>query len=292
MKNFAISNERITKRETRSMNSYFNELNKIPLLTSDEEVELATLSKNGDENARQKLVKHNLRFVVSIAKKYTTPNIKIEDLINEGNIGLIIASQKFDPTRGFKFISYAVWWIRQQMSAYISQTSKIIRTPDNKNNELYAIKKCVSLLEQELERKPSYDEIIEVLEKSYSEASINFFLNRDRIFTKSLDEQFTENSDSGSLIDSIRDSNSNNPSNTLDSTHSIYNINTLLNKLNERESLVLQLLFGFNGYEPKTPKEIAIELGVTSTLILVIKRKALKKLKYKLQGNASWMIEN
>tara|TARA_R110000824_G_scaffold105368_10_gene249365 strand:- start:1287 stop:2153 length:867 start_codon:yes stop_codon:yes gene_type:complete len=287
MKKFVLLKERITKRDTTSIKKYFDELNKIPLLTPEEEYDLSILNQKGDVRARNKLVKHNLRFVISVAKQYDVSNVRFEDLINEGNIGLIKASESFDPSKGFKFISYAVWFIRQRLLHFISQSSTTIRVPENKNVHFYSIKKRINLLEQKLERKPDYNEIVSELEDDFSEASIDFFINKASI--KSLDKSFGDNS--GSLIDLISDLESNNPSGALDSMFSIQNTNLLLRKLNKQQSLVIQFLFGLNGYEVKTPSEISRELNISVTLISQIKGKSLKRLKRILQGNGSWMIE-
>jgi RNA polymerase primary sigma factor len=288
MKKFVLLKERITKRDTSSIKKYFDELNKIPLLTPEEEYDLSILNQKGDIRARNKLVKHNLRFVISVAKQYDVSNVRFEDLLNEGNMGLMKATESFDPSKGFKFISYSVWFVRQRLLRFISQSSKTIRVPENKNAHFYSITKRINLLEQKLERKPDYNEIVSELRDDFSEASIDFSINKTS--TESLDKAFGDNS--GSLLDLISDLDSNDPSSVLDSKSSTQNTNLLLHKLNEQQSLVIQMLFGLNSYEAKTPLEIARELNISVTLISQIKSKSLKKLKDILQGNASWMVED
>jgi RNA polymerase primary sigma factor len=181
--------EKITSRETDSFNKYLRDIDAIPMLSVDEEYETALEAAKGDKEAIDKLVRSNLRFVVSVAKQYDNPEVKLEDLVNEGNMGLMRAAERFDPSRGFKFISYAVWWIRNRILEYLTKHSRLIKLPSNRVVHLNKMYEIVSNLEQEIERKASHNEIIEALEEAeFTEGDIIFFLEMADNRTLSLDK--------------------------------------------------------------------------------------------------------
>lgn len=296
MKQLVITNDRFATNESRSkksVNNYFDELKKYPPLSPEEEAELIFLAKNGDDKAKEKIINHNLRFVVSVAKRYEGEHTKLEDLISEGNIGLILALERFDVTTGFKFISYAVWWIRQRMIQYYTETSRTIRIPQNRVAAASKINGKVRVLEQELERKLGPDEIFEEFGGDFTKGEIDYYLNADKVSrTTSLDAPLTDENNSNSVLNLLENKDAENPSEVLDNENSANNRNALLSKLTEREALVLELYFGFNNNEPMSADEIANELGVTPTVIYNVKNKALRRLKFRLRTTANWMIQN
>tara|TARA_R110000772_G_scaffold17946_3_gene49962 strand:+ start:123028 stop:123909 length:882 start_codon:yes stop_codon:yes gene_type:complete len=289
MRQLTISKS-ITNRESQSLQYYFNELNQTPILTYEEEFELSMLAHQGDEKAREQLIKHNLRFVVSVAKQYQIPGVKLEDLINEGNLGLIKASKMFDPTRGFKFISYAVWRIRQGIMAYISQNNNLIRKPSNKVNKLLKMKREISKLEQSLEREPSYHEICDALDGRYSDDEIDFYHNSHNSHIASLDAPLVTGEEF-SLIDTLSDGDSKNPSMNIDDSDSNFRFKKIFNMLNDNERDILTLQFGLDGSEIIRTKEISEILGMHPSRIAVIRDRALRKLNYKIRTNAHWLKE-
>jgi len=285
MKQFKIQST-ITSRGTNALKAYFNDIKQIKILTSEEEYEIAYLAHEGDEKARQDLVRHNLRFVVSVAKQYETSTLKLEDLINEGNVGLVIASTKFDPSRGFKFLSYAVWWIRRYILAYISDNGKTIRIPNNKINIITKLKSKYVALEQRLQREPSYNELVEYVSPDFNEDEVHyFFMSRDN-YTSSLDAQVGHDDfGSNTLADTIEDNTVIKTSHYVDELDSEYRKNTMLNLLDkdiERE--VIRLAFGLDGQSPLPLKTIAFLLGVTSERVRQVKEISLRQLKIKLSN--------
>jgi RNA polymerase primary sigma factor len=291
MKKIDTSTEGVTNRDTRSINSYLQELRESIPLSADEEYELAVKSSEGDEQAREKLIQHNLRFVVSVAKRYQIKGVRLEDLINEGNIGLIESAKTFDPSRGFKFISYAVWKIRQKMQTYIQEHSSTIRVPVNKGSASMKIKTRVAQLEQELERVPSYNEIINHLKDDFNEEELEFYFSRHNFQATSLDVSIGNEEGSSTLIDLVINHDSTDPSNVLDKENSEYNRSLLLNKLDTREADIISLLYGFGDYEPLTAEEVANIFEVTKTVIYRVHKRALVKLKFNLQNRTKWMLE-
>lgn len=283
MKTFRI-NEKITQRDSRSLKSYYQELKQIPVLTHDEEYELSYAAFNGDEIARQKLIKHNLRFVISVAKQYAMGDIKLEDLINEGNIGLVMASSKFDPSRGFKFLSYAVWWIRRQILGYITDNGKTIRLPNNKVNLINKIKSEYNFLEQKLQRQPSYVEMVDKLGEDFTKDDIEFYIETmENNNITSLDAEIGGDEGTTALINLISDSSGISASYYVDEDDAIYRRNAILNLLDkEVEREVINLLYGLDGKTPLPLKTIGFLLGLSSERIRQIRDMALEQLKVKI----------
>jgi RNA polymerase primary sigma factor len=293
MRPLVVKHGGLTKRETRSINNYFNELNKFDILSPNEEMELATLAAAGDEKAKEKLINHNLRFVVSVAKQYETVNHKVEYLINEGNLGLIVAANNFDPTRGFKFISYAVWHIRQKILSYLKE-SNLMRIPVNKSTSANKIKKLLAQHLVENDQIPmGYEEETEfLLGEGFRGGDITFYRSLHTIKPVSLDAPLIkDDSDSGDLIAMLEDPNSDKPEANLEYESEVIKRQELLfNTLNSIERFVIEKTFGFNGYESSHVNQIGSDLGMTGERVRQIKNKALTKMRRKLKGNAEWMV--
>lgn len=281
MRRLQVTSETITKKETTSIRKYLQDLSQIPLLTADEEYELSYLAfEENDECAREKLIKHNLRFVVSVAKQYQTKDLELEDLINEGNIGLIIASQKFDPSKGFKFISYAVWWIRRNILAYIAENSKMIRIPANRSTANYKIAQKCKLLEQKLQHDPTFHDVMNEYGDEFTEDDVLFYFESLYTNCASLDKQLSETQTSDTLGDMIEDEKVLKPThfvNELDNKHERELILNLLK--NDLERDVIKLLYGIDGKEPTSLKDTGFLLGRSSERIRQIRDKALRRLK-------------
>jgi len=281
MRSFKITSESITKKETKSIKKYLAELSQIPLLTADQEYELSYLAfEEDDEVAREKLIKHNLRFVVSVAKQYQTKDLELEDLINEGNIGLIVASQKFDPSKGFKFISYAVWWVRRNIIAYIAENSKFIRIPANKSTANYKIKQKCRELEQKLQHEPCFHDIMNECGDLFTEDDVLFYFESLYNRTASLDKQIGDTSTSDTLGDVIEDNTVLKPTEYVNQLDVDYEREVILNNLdNDLERKVIKYLFGLDGKEEMSMKVTAFALGVSSERIRQIRNKAIRRLK-------------
>lgn len=264
-------------RSQRMLDQYLQEIGQVPLLTPEEEVELARRIKQGDQVALHKLVRANLRFVVSVAKKYQGQGLTLADLINEGNYGLIKAAQRFDETRGFKFISYAVWWIRQAILQALAEQSRIVRVPLNRAGALHRIGKRSSTLLQELGREPTVEEIAEELDLSHEEVQRTLAISQTHL---SLDAPLTPGEDNR-LLDYLPDQFSAGPD---DETYERALCNTIeeaLNTLKEREARVLRLYYGLEeGRDPMTLEEIGSLLGITRERVRQIKEKALVRLRH------------
>ena len=273
--------EEITNRENKSFSKYLLEISAIDILDADEEYELAILMKGGDEKALELLVLHNLRFVVSVAKQYVTPTLKLEDLVNEGNEGLFIGAKRFDPTRGFKFISYGVWWIRRSILAYISEHSRTIRIPNNKNNIMYKLKSRCEILEQELEHIPTLAEMVNELSDEFSTKDIIFYHNNETSNIVSLDAPVIndgpyQNEIAGDYINSGVHS----MEEIIENDYTKFIVRKLLDALpKENHKKVLIMIFGLNGEEPLTLKSVGLKLGLTSERVRQIRDIALSKLK-------------
>lgn len=299
MRALVVKHGGLTKRETRSINNYFNELNKFHVLTPDEENELAFKITHGTDEekakAREKLINHNLRFVVSVAKQYETVNHKVEDLINEGNIGLIKAAENFDATRGFKFISYAVWHIRQRIMAYMKD-GNMMRIPVNKAFSASKIKKLLADYKLENDNIPmGYSEEYDFLKnEGFTDGDIAFYRRLHTVKPASLDAPLTQDdSGSGDLTDVLENPDSDNPERYLDYKSQVHNSKELMFKsLNELEKFIIEKEFGLDDNEPLHINDIARELGVSSERIRQIRKKALNKMKRKLTGQAKWMVLN
>jgi len=290
MRNFVVT-PTMTDRSTISVQKYLSEIKPYKILTPEEENEVAVKAFNGDENARQKLVTHNLRFVVSVAKQYQRDGIKVEDLINEGNIGLVKASHKFDPSKGFKFISFAVWSIRQQMLIYIQENSKTIRVPYYRFTRNFNMKKEYAFLEQKLQRTPGHNEIEQDLSsKGFTDIEIEFFIDNFNRKMVSLDSPLNDDSNSATIIDLVvKDVEGFNPSDLVNLSDSEIRTNTLLKKLDDEEKTVMILLYGLNGDEPLNIKEISNMLGLTKAKVALLRDKSLRRLKYQLLHDGKWL---
>ncbi len=275
MKQISITVQ-LTDRSNVSLEKYFQEVSKVALVTPDEEVILARRIREGDQQALEKLTRANLRFVISVAKQYhrSGNGLTLGDLISEGNVGLIRAAKKFDETRGFKFISYAVWWIRQAIIQSLSENSRVVRLPMNRINDMSKIYHASTDLEQKLNREPTEDELAEVMDLS-SEDIIN-----NRAITKgqlSIDAPLSEDSDI-SLMDLVSNSQGVSPDgNLLVESHRI-EIQAILSTLTDREKRIINSFFGLNGSHSKRVEEIAKELNLTGERVRQIKERAILKL--------------
>ncbi len=245
MRQLKISKQ-ITNRESQSLDKYLQEIGRVDLLTPDEEVELAKRIKEGDQIALEKLTKANLRFVVSVAKQYQSQGLSLGDLINEGNLGLIKAAQRFDETRGFKFISYAVWWIRQSILQALAEQSRIVRLPLNRVGSLNEISKTFSELEQKYEREPSPEELAEVLEVTTAEVVDTMKISGRHV---SMDAPFVQGEEN-SLLDVLENDNEQTPDQGLMADSLRREVHRALSTLTQRESDVIALYFGLNGDTP------------------------------------------
>ncbi|MBX6362993.1 MAG: sigma-70 family RNA polymerase sigma factor [Gemmatimonadetes bacterium] len=262
--------------EESSLDQYLKEISNYPLLSREEEVELARRIRAGDEEALDKLVRSNLRFVVSVAKKYQNQGVALGDLINEGNLGLIRAAHKFDETKGIKFISYAVWWIRQAILQALAEQSRIVRVPLNRAGALHRIGKRTSSLLQELGREPTVEEIAGELDLSHEEVERTLAISQSHL---SLDAPLSPGEDNR-LLDYLADQFSAGPDDeTYDRALSM-TIEEALSTLKEREAKVLRLYFGLDGSDPMTLEEIGSLLGITRERVRQIKEKALVRLRH------------
>jgi RNA polymerase primary sigma factor len=275
MRQLKISKQ-ITNRENYSLDKYLQEIARVDLITADDEVELAKRIRQGDPIALEKLTQANLRFVVSVAKQYQNRGLALGDLINEGNLGLIKAAQRFDESRGFKFISYAVWWIRQSIIQAISEQSRIVRLPLNRVGSLTKITRMFSTLEQKFQREPSYQEVAEAMDISAEEVA-KAMISGSR--HTSFDAPFVQDEE-GSLIDVYIDKDEVTPDARLliDSLKS--EISRALKTLTNRESEVLCCYFGLNGNRSMTLDEIGTKFNLTRERVRQIKEKATRRLKY------------
>ena len=268
--------KQVTNRETASLDKYLQEIGKVDLITADEEVELAQRIKAGDQRALEKLTKANLRFVVSVAKQYQNQGLTLPDLINEGNLGLIKAAQRFDETRGFKFISYAVWWIRQSILQALAEQSRIVRLPLNKIGSINKINKTFAFLEQANERPPSPEEITKELDMTVNEVKESL-KNAGRHV--SMDAPLIEGEDSN-LYDVLRSGESPNPDRELLSESLSTEIERALETLTPREADVVRLYFGLGHQHPMTLEEIGETFDLTRERVRKIKEKAIRRLKH------------
>ncbi len=269
--------QNITNRENQSLEKYFQDVNKIEMISSEEEVELAQRIQQGDEAALEKLVKANLRFVVSVAKQYQNKSLTLNDLINEGNLGLIKAAQKFDHTRGFKFISYAVWWIRQSIMQALAEHSRLVRIPLNKVGSLNKINKAMAELEQKYNRAPTDEELAEILEMDDKELKGTLSARTRHV---SVDAPFAEG-ESNSLLDVLEDSSMGSTDNSLEYTNSLQiETERSLATLDPREQQVLRMYFGIGEQTAISLEQIAETLNITRERVRQIKEKAIKKLQH------------
>ncbi|MEY4203282.1 MAG: hypothetical protein RL013_985 [Bacteroidota bacterium] len=266
----------ITNRESQSLEKYLQEIGKVDLLTPEEEVDLAKRIKQGDQIALEKLTKANLRFVVSVAKQYQNQGLSLSDLINEGNLGLIKAAQRFDETRGFKFISYAVWWIRQSILQALAEQSRIVRLPLNKVGSLNKINKAFSELEQAYEREPSPEELAEILEISTDEVETTLGVAARHV---SMDAPFVEGEDN-SLLDVLENTTMPGTDSHLEYADSLRReIERSLGTLTDRQADVIKLYFGIGVEHPLSLEDIGDKFGLTRERVRQIKDKAINKLR-------------
>ena len=268
--------KQVTNRETASLDKYLQEIGKVDLITADEEVELAQRIKAGDQTALEKLTKANLRFVVSVAKQYQNQGLTLPDLINEGNLGLIKAAKRFDETRWFKFISYAVWWIRQSILQALAEQSRIVRLPLNKIGSINKINKMYAFLEQENERPPSAEEIAKKLDMTVNDVKESMKNSGRHV---SMDAPLIEGEDSN-LYDVLNSGESPNPDRKLLHESLRIEINRALETLTPREADVVKLYFGLGEHQPMTLEEIGETFDLTRERVRQIKEKAIRRLKH------------
>lgn len=270
--------KQVTNRETASLDKYLQEIGKEDLISADEEVELAKRIRNGDRRALERLTKANLRFVVSVSKQYQNQGLTLPDLINEGNLGLIKAAERFDETRGFKFISYAVWWIRQSILQALAEQARIVRLPLNKIGTINKISKAYSELEQKFERPPSAEELGEFLDVSADEVRQSLSNSGRHI---SMDAPLSENDESSSsMYDVLPNTYMNSPEKELVTDSLRKDIERSLSTLTSREGEVVRLYYGLNGRYPLTLEEIGEQFDLTRERVRQIKEKAIRRLKH------------
>jgi RNA polymerase primary sigma factor len=265
----------ITNRESASLDKYLQEIGKEELITVEEEVELAQRIKKGDKEALEKLTRANLRFVVSVAKQYQNQGLSLPDLINEGNLGLIKAAEKFDETRGFKFISYAVWWIRQSILQALAEQSRIVRLPLNQVGSLNKINKAFSKFEQKFERTPTPEELADTLELPKEKVSDTLRVSGRHV---SVDAPFQEGEDN-SLLDVLINNDSPRADNHLLNESLVREIERALSTLTERERDIVRFFFGI-GCQEMTLEEIGEQFGLTRERVRQIKEKAIRRLRH------------
>jgi len=268
-----------TNRESQSLDKYLQEIGKVDLLTPQEEIDLARRIKKGDQKALEKLTKANLRFVVSVAKQYQNQGLSLGDLINEGNLGLIKAAKRFDETRGFKFISYAVWWIRQSILQALAEQSRIVRLPLNRVGALNKIGKAFSTLEQEFEREPSASELAEELDMSLFEVSDTLKISGRHL------SPFAQGEDNR-LLDVIQDLRQPAPDFQLMEESLKVEVRRALNTLSDREAQVIRLYFGLDQEHSLTLEEIGEKFNLTRERVRQIKEKAIRRLRHASRSKA------
>ncbi|MBI1341559.1 MAG: sigma-70 family RNA polymerase sigma factor [Terrimonas sp.] len=272
----------ITNRESQSLEKYLQEIGKVELITPEEEVKLARLIKLGDQKALDRLTKANLRFVVSVAKQYQNQGLSLPDLINEGNLGLIKAAQRFDETRGFKFISYAVWWIRQSILQALAEQARIVRLPLNKVGLTNRIQKAFSQLEQEYEREPSAEELADLLKMDLDEVAATLSISSRHV---SMDTPLSEGEDS-TLMDVLVNTNAEKTDAALDHKESLkQEIERSLKTLTERQKEVICFFFGIGVDHPMSLEDIGEKFSLTRERVRQIKDKAITKLRTNNRGN-------
>jgi RNA polymerase primary sigma factor len=268
--------KQITNRESQSLDKYLQEIGKVELITAEMEVELAKRIRTGDQMALEKLTKANLRFVVSVAKQYQNNGLTLGDLINEGNVGLIKAAMRFDETRGFKFISYAVWWIRQSILQALAEQSRVVRLPLNRVGSLNRISKTFSALEQKFQREPSAEEVAEVMDVTIEEIESTMRVSGRQV---SVDAPFAQGEDS-SLLDVLVSENERTPDSELIADSLRQEVTRALSTLTSRESEVISDYFGLNGNSAMTLEEIGEKFHLTRERVRQIKEKATRRLRH------------
>ena len=269
--------KQVTNRDAKSLEKYFQEISKIGLITADEEVELTLKIKKGNQRALDQLVKANLRFVVSVAKQYQGQGLKLSDLINEGNLGLVKAAKRFDETRGFKFISYAVWWIRQSIMSALAEQSRIVRLPLNKIGNISKIKKIYSKLEQQNERIPTYVEIAHELDTTVSSVTLSMKNSGKHL---SMDAPFKEGEDSN-LYNVLQSDESPRPDKKLMKESLSTEINRALDTLTYKEAKVIKMFYGLENHSASSLSEIGETFDLTRERVRQVKQRAIRRLQNK-----------
>jgi len=273
-------NQKITSRDVSSLNKYLKEVSDIPKLTNEKEVELAEKAVNGDQKAANELIIANLRFVISVAKQYATDKILLGDLINEGNIGLIRAIEKFDPTKGYKFISFSVWWIRKTIIEYMTNHGKIVRIPLNKVNDLSKLNKLVNKAEQESSYKVDLNQLIEENEKDFKSTDVSVLKLLGSFSVDSLDREVdTDEGNKTTALDLLADYGDENTDDLITQNDIKIEVNSVLNMLKPRDKKVMEMLFGIGEYRVMTLQEVGDELGLSKEMIRQIKNKSLNIMK-------------
>ena len=276
MRQLRITKQVTNRSETPSLDKYLHDIGKVPLLTADEEAELARRIKNGDDDALEKLTNANLRFVVSVAKQYQNQGITLSDLINEGNLGLIKAAHRFDETKGFKFISFAVWWIRQAILQAIAEQSRIVRLPMNKVGVINKIYKTMGILEQELQREPKVSEIAERMGMTEEEVKDNMKKSTKHL---SMDASLTSDDDTN-MYDVLRNENTVSPDKELIYQSLQQELGTVIDTLPSREAELIKLFYGLGSKHPLTLDEIGEQFDLSRERVRQIKEKAIRKLRH------------
>src|ERR1700733_2252076 len=277
MRQLKIS-QKVTNREAPGLDKYLHDISRVDMITPDEEVELAKKIQTGDNDALEKLTKANLRFVVSVAKQYQNRGLSLQDLINEGNLGLLKAAKRFDHTKGFKFISYAVWWIRQTIHQALAENSRLVRLPVNKINAIHKISQATSRLEQEYGREPTAEEVSEMTKITESDIRLSM---QNYARTISMDAPLNNEDEDGSLYDITRDNEALNPENELLKESLKVEITRTLSTIPTREADVLKYYFGLSSVQPPLLiEEIARRLEISPERVRQIKDKAIRRLRH------------
>jgi RNA polymerase primary sigma factor len=275
--------KQITNRSEESISRYFQEVSKYPMVTAEEEVELTVRIREGDDVALKKLVLANLRFVISVAKQFQNKGLAFPDLINEGNFGLVKAAQRFDETRGFKFISYAVWWIRQSIMQALSEQTRIVRLPLNRLSSINKIRRATSFLEQEFERDPTESEIADYLDLTSEEVNV---ANKIKAKQVSFDKPLgTDDSNDFNLYDLVQTGNIPPPDHNILNESLETNVKRALEKLNKQEATILKKSFGLSNTPVYSLNDMAVEYDLSVERVRQIKNRGLHKLKIMLKGN-------
>ncbi len=282
MRQLKITNK-ITNRESLALDKYLNDISKIPLLNAEDETDLAQRIRAGDAEALNKLTRSNLRFVVSVAKQYQNQGLSLSDLINEGNLGLMKAGKRFDETKGFKFISYAVWWIRQSILQAIVEYSRLVRLPLNKVGQYNKINEAITYFTQEFEREPSVEELADLLDMSVNEITT---VLKGNIRHLSVDAPISDDDDSSTLLDMMVIDNDHGPDLKLMEESLQREVNSGLSLLSPREVDVLVAYYGLNGNSSRTLEEIGEMYGLTRERVRQIKERALRRLRRSYNRNA------
>lgn len=275
MRQLKIS-QQITKRESKSLEKYLQDVSKEEMITAEEEVELAIKIQNGDERALNRLVRANLRFVISVAKQYQNTGLTLEDLINEGNLGLIEAAKRYDHTKGFKFISYAVWWIRQSILKAAADNSRTIRLPHNRLGEIQKISKASNEFEQKNERTPTADELSDLTEMDVAKVEMSLKMSKKQV---SIDAPMSNDDDNNSLVSVLENSDTPDPSDNLLQESLSQDLERTLSYLKGMEAEVIRLFYGLGGSSEMTLEEIGNTFGLTRERIRQIKERGLRRLR-------------